>query len=562
MARLAERLRRSPEEVAAALSDAAPTGGRTREEALRFLGWMCLAIVGVYGLKYSFTRGQSLFLSRAASELAGELRVRMFRKIQRLPITYFNRTRSGEVQSILTNDVSVYQSAVTLIRDSLDGPVKAVSALAYIVYMQPALSLMAIGTFPIMWWFIQRNGRKMRAAQRAVQENLADVNAVAHEAIMGTRVVKAFAAEDRMVSLFEGKVRTALNSQIRAARRVASLRPMVELIGAVALALVLYVCGWLAFRGQLQISQIAALIFALDVINQGFRALGHVNNTYNQVQAASDRIYGQLLELPEEHAESKGTKTLPNPAGRVEFRNVWFRYPDGTEALRDVSFTLEPGTSLALVGPSGAGKSTIADLLLRFYDPSEGTILFDGVDLKELDQAWLRERIGVVPQQNFLFAGTLADNIRLGKEDASDTEIEEAGRIAHADVFVEKLPGAYGSTIGEGGIGLSGGERQRVAIARALVRQPTVLLLDEATSALDAHSEQAVQEALDEVMRQRTTLFIAHRLTTAARADRILVLRRGEVIEQGSHRELMAQDGAYAGMYRAFSSGVLEGDLV
>ncbi|HJP82311.1 MAG TPA: ATP-binding cassette domain-containing protein, partial [Fimbriimonadaceae bacterium] len=254
-------------------------------------------------------------------------------------------------------------------------------------------------------------------------------------------------------------------------------------------------------------------------------------------------------------------RTLQNPTGQVEFKNVTFRYDDGTEALRNVSFQLAAGTSLALVGPSGAGKSTIADLLLRFYDPTEGTITFDGVDIRELDTEWLRNQIGVVPQQTFLFAGTISENIQIGKPEATEAEVEEAAVAAHANAFVDYLPARYDAVIGEQGVGLSGGERQRVAIARALVRKPTLLLLDEATSALDAGSERAVTKALEEVMTQRTTLFIAHRLTTAARADRILYLRRGEVVEQGAHKDLMEQNGEYAALFRVFSNGVLDEGL-
>lgn len=559
--RLSKNLGLERKRVEAAYASAQEPRVRSREDAIRFLSWLCVAIVGTFAVKYWFTRGQSYFLSKAATELSGDLRRRMYRKIQRLPIAYFNRTRAGEIQSILTNDVTVYQNAVSIIRDSIDGPIKAATALAYIVYTQPWLSLMVVGTFPLMWFVIQRNGKKMRIAQRQVQDDLADLNSVTQESIQGVRVVKAFAAEEKMEATYESAIVQWLRNQLAASRRIASLRPLVELIGATALAIVLYICGMLAFNGRLQIEQIAALIFALDVINQGFRALGNVNSTYNQVQAASERIYGQLLDLPEEHADLRGATKLAEPKGRITFEGVGFSYPDGTVALKGIDFVLEPGESLALVGPSGAGKSTIADLLLRFYDPTEGRITFDGVDIRQLDQTWLRSRIGVVPQQNFLFAGTIAENIRLGAPSATDSEVVEAARQAHADVFVEQLPSTYETFIGEKGIGLSGGEQQRVAIARALARKPTLLLLDEATSALDAQSEKIVQEALDEVMRQRTTLFIAHRLTTAARADRLIVLRRGEIVETGSHRELMEMDGAYAAMYRAFGSGIVDDDI-
>jgi ABC-type multidrug transport system fused ATPase/permease subunit len=408
-----------------------------------------------------------------------------------------------------------------------------------------------------MAFVIQRNGRKMKDAQLKVQDDLADLGAMTSEALMGTRVIRAFAAEEKVESTYSNLVERSYRSQVVAIKRLSSLRPLVELIGAFALAAVLYICGWMSYAGIIQLGQIAALIYALDRINQGFKSIGSVTNTYSMVEAASLRIHTEVLDVPEPHDSDSG-ETLAHPVGHIEFRNVSFAYPDGTEALRNVSFTIEPGTSLALVGPSGAGKSTIADLVLRFYDPSEGQILFDGRDIRTLRLSWLRNQIGVVPQQTFLFAGSVADNLRLGKEDATDEELREAAIAAHADEFISTMNVGYSSELGESGIRLSGGQRQRIAIARALVRKPALLLLDEATSALDPTSEKIVTEALDEIMRTRTTLFIAHRLTTAARADRILVLRRGEVVELGSHKDLIDRGGVYAGLFAAFSGGVLD----
>jgi subfamily B ATP-binding cassette protein MsbA len=523
------------------------------------IGQICLAVVGLFALKYAFTRGQVYYLPRAAARLSSDDQKRLYAKLLRLPVSYFSKRRAGAIQSILTNDVGVYQAAVTIVRDSIDGPIKAIGAFATVVYYQPILAGIVLLFMPVFVVVIQQNAKKMKRAQREVQEALSDLNAATQESLQGTRVVKAFGAEARMEGIYGALVERSFLKQMAATRRTAALRPLVELIGAVAIALVLFIAGLLASRGMLRVADIAAVIFALDVVNQGVRNLASVNNTYAQVQAAAERIYGEILDVPEEHVDSLGSRQLPSPQGTIEFRGVSFVYPDGTEALRDVSFTIPPGSSLALVGPSGAGKSTIADLLLRFYDPTQGRILFDGVDIRELDKDWLRGQIGVVPQQVFLFAGSVRDNIELGRPGASDEDVEGAARAAHADAFVERMPARYDAQLGEGGQGLSGGERQRVAIARALVRQPSVLLLDEATSALDATSEKVVTEALQEIMRTRTTLFIAHRLTTAARADNIVVLSRGEVVEQGSHAELMAANGAYAGLFRAFSGGVLEG---
>ena len=519
---------------------------------------MCLGVVAVFTVKYFFTRGQVYYLSYAANRLASDLRMRLFAKLQKLPISYFNEKRAGAIQSVLSNDVNVYQTAVTILRDSIDGPLKATAAFVTIFVLQWQLGLVALLSIPILAWIVQQNSKRVRRAQAQVQSDLSELSAMSQEALQGTRVIKAFSAEDQMRDEYGNLIEQSMKSQMAAVRRIATLRPIVEWIGAVTLAAVLYLCGIMAKAGTLTVSDIAALLVALDVINQGTRNIASVSNTYSQVQAAADRIYGEVLDYPEQHAEEAGKKILSAPAGKVEFKDVGFVYPDGTRALQSVSFAIEPGTSLALVGSSGAGKSTIADLLLRFYDPTEGSISFDGHDAKELNAAWLRNQIGVVPQQTFLFAGTIVENIRLGSPDATDDEVREAAETAHADVFIETMPEGYGTHLGERGVRLSGGEMQRIAIARAVIRKPRVLLLDEATSNLDAVSEKAVQEALEAVMQGRTTLFIAHRLTTAARANKILVLSHGSVVEYGSHAELLAVRGPYAAMFEAFSKGVMD----
>jgi ABC-type multidrug transport system fused ATPase/permease subunit len=263
------------------------------------------------------------------------------------------------------------------------------------------------------------------------------------------------------------------------------------------------------------------------------------------------------LDVPEEHIGSRSGQMIPEPQGRIEFKDVGFCYADGTRALDNVSFVIEPGSSLALVGPSGAGKSTIADLMLRFYDPTEGTITFDGVDYKDINVDWLRRQFGVVPQQTLLFAGTISDNLKLGAPDADEAKLFQALESANAKGFVEKAPDGIETFLGERGVRLSGGEGQRLAIARALVRDPVVMILDEATSNLDAHSEKIVTEALERVMQSRTTLFIAHRLTTAARASSIVMLRQGSILEKGTHDDLLKLQGAYAAMYQAYTSGLI-----
>jgi subfamily B ATP-binding cassette protein MsbA len=528
---------------------------------LERLAFWCGVVIATYILRYWFVRGVTYYLSKAANRLASDFRIKLFDKLQRLPISYFNEKRSGAIQSVLTNDVNVFQNAVGIIRDSLEGPVKMIGATIAIAWLQWELFAITILVFPVLLIVIQRNAKKMKQAQTVVQDNLSEVLATTNESLQGTRIIRSFSAEDSMADRYKGLVEKSFNSQMQAVGFIARLRPIVELIGAVGLASVLFLCGVLAASGRLLVADIAATLLLLDIINQGFRNLASVNNTYAQVQAATNRIYSEILDVPEEHVEARGERTISQPHGLIEFRNVSFTYPDGTHALDDVSFTIEPGTSLALVGPSGSGKSTIADLMLRFYDPSAGQIFFDGVDIRDLDVNWLRNQTGVVPQQTFLFAGSIAENIQMGKMDATSEEIKVAAIAAHADEFISEYQTGYATLVNERGVKLSGGQMQRVAIARALVRKPTLLLLDEATSALDANAEQKVQQALDEIMQQRTTLFIAHRLTTAARANCIVMLSHGKIIEKGSHKDLLAANGAYAGMFRAFNSGVLNETL-
>jgi subfamily B ATP-binding cassette protein MsbA len=519
-----------------------------------------LMIIGVFVLRYFFTRGQTYYLAEAVARLTNGLRQRLLTKLLKLPVTYFNEKRAGSIQSVLTNDVNVFQSAVQILRDSIEAPLKAIVALILIIVIQWQMALITFLMIPIMGIIVQRNAKKMRIAQKQVQIDLAEVGAVTQEVLQGVRVVKAFGAEDQVNKDYGRLLHTSLKSQLRAALLVARLRPLVELLGAVGLCGAILIGGWLALSGNMSVSDMAALAFALDAINQGFRGISNLSSTYSSVQGASDRIYSEILDvpLPPEHS---GRQVLERVQGLIEFRDVSFVYPDGTWALRNVSFSIQPGTSMALVGPSGAGKSTIADLLQRFYEPTSGSIFLDGNDIKHLDVNWLRSQIGVVPQQTFLFAGGIDENLRLGTPDASDEQLTKALQMAHAEDFSREFRDRNVPVLGERGVRLSGGQMQRIAIARALVRDPSILLLDEATSALDAESEKAVTAALQEVMETRTTMFIAHRLTTAARADSILFLKRGEVIEQGSHIELMAKGGQYSLLFKAFSDGLLEDNL-
>lgn len=520
----------------------------------------CLIIFGVFVIRYFAIRAQTIYLSEAVTRLTNGLRVKLMRKLLRLPVTYYNDKKSGAIQSILNNDVNVFQSAVQILRDSVEAPVKATVALITIFILQWQMALVTLVMIPIIGVIVHQNGKKMRKAQKVAQSDLAHVGSVTQETLQGIRVIKSFGAEDQMVQSYLGTTNQSVKSQLQTAMIVAKLKPLVELLGAVGLIGAILIGGYLAMTGKMSVSKIVGLMFALDTINQGFRGLSSLSSTYASVQAAADRIYSEVLDVPEP-PEASGHKILQRVDGHIQFENVSFSYPDGTLALQNVSFEIHPGESVALVGPSGAGKSTLADLLLRFYEPMTGRITLDGVDIRELDSSWLRGQIGVVPQQTFLFAGGIDDNLRLGTPDATDAQLEKALVMAHAKDFTEEFRERNVPVLGERGVKLSGGQMQRIAIARALVRDPHILLLDEATSALDAASETAVTNALQEVMATRSTLFIAHRLTTAARATRIVLLKKGQVVEQGAHKELLDRNGEYAALFRLFNAGVINDDL-
>lgn len=522
------------------------------------LAHACGAVLVIFLIRYFLTRIQMIQLARASNQLAAELRQRLFGKLLRLPIGYFNEARMGAIQSSLTNDVNVYQFAINIIQDSINGPIRAIAAFGMILYVQPYLMPFAIVLVGVMVAYIQHNAKKMKAAQAKVQASLADLNAETDERLQGIRVIRAFGAEQLVMNDYRKLINQTLDHQMEAATVLANLKPLVDLIGAAGLAAVLFIAGRIAAEGRLGVGDIAAMALAMDMINQGFKSVASLSSTMAQVTAASDRIYSEILEVPEESSAQIGTLKPAQFSGQIEFEDVCFDYPDGTRALNGVTFTIAAGKSLALVGPSGAGKSTIADLLLRFYSPTSGRILVDGIDIAKIDSQWLRSRIGVVPQQTFLFAGAIEDNVRLAKPDATAAEVRSALESAHADQFAQELSERSNSDLGERGVKLSGGQMQRVAIARALVRKPTILLLDEATSALDARSESIVTEALTEVMRERTTVLIAHRLTTAARADQILYLKNGAVVETGTHTALMHKNGEYAALFRLFSGGVID----
>jgi ATP-binding cassette, subfamily B, bacterial MsbA len=480
------------------------------------------------------------------------LRDRLFSHLVLLAPDFYQDRRVGELLSRLGSDMTRVQSTLT---DSIPSGVRAlvtfVGTLILVFTLHTGLSLVALAILapiPIIAWLY---GRHLQRLSLQVQDSLADTSAVAEEALSGIRTVQAFGQEPRETERYRGGLAALLGLQLRSARALGAFVGILEFIGYGAFALVLWYGGRLIAADQLSAGDLTAFLLYMFAIAGSVATIGSLYAGLRELRGASARVF-EILDTTPTIRDADSARPLVHPRGALALRGVGFRYPgvEPTEAeprlaLDGVDLEIAPGEVVALVGPSGAGKSTLFSLLLRFHDPTRGAVELDGEDLRALSVASVRGSIAVVPQEIFLFSGTVADNIRYGVTGATDDDVRHAARLAGAEGFIEELPAGYAEVVGERGIKLSAGQRQRLAIARAFLRQPAVLLLDEATSALDADSEHVVQTALAELMRGRTTLIIAHRLATARRADRIVMMDGGRVVDAGSHDELHARDPRY-----------------
>lgn len=526
------------------------------------LNFICIVVVVVFLVKGLAAYGQQYYLSIVSQRVTTQLRDEIFAHLQTLSLSFFNRRRTGAILSTLTNDVPVIQNATMTIRDAVSAPLTIIVSFAMLFYTSWRLTLAAIICVPIMGLVIQKIGRRIRKISDLVQVKLADITTIVEETVAGVRIIKSFATENHEIRRFSQENERAYKTVMRGVKKSAQLRPIVEFLGAFGIALVLWLGGnevalnhkRMFEMGLPPISRMtttgALMMFValLQAISQAVSNLGGLNATKQSAMAAAARIFNEVLDQKSEVQERPNAIALPKIQGHIEVNHISFGYDDGAMVLEDVSFDVQPGEVVAIVGHSGAGKSTVVDLIPRFYDVASGSITIDGHDIRDVTLESLRKQIGIVPQETWLFAGTLRDNIAYGRRDATDEEIRNAAYSANA-YFIDGFPDKFETVVGERGVRLSGGERQRIAIARAILMNPRLLILDEATSSLDASSEALVQEALDQLMRGRTTIVIAHRLSTIQNADRILVIDQGRVVESGTHPELLAVGGLYAHLY-------------
>ncbi len=517
--------------------------------SLERLNALIVALIAVYAGKSLFSWLANLAASYVALRAVADLRTALYGHLQEQGLDFFEQRAAGDLSARLVNDVNLLKDALVVATAELTPSLFiVVAAFGYLFVLNWHLAALAVMGMPLVGWAIGQFAGRLRTWSVDTQGRVGDMLAYLNERLSNVLLVKSFGQERHEANRFADYNRRHFFATFRSAQVQALQTPVVGFLQIIAIGGVLWLGGYEILTGRLTVPNLLAFAAAVGVCIDPVLVVSNAVGKIQQASGALERIF-ELMDVQPKLVEAPHARELEDFRGDVAFRRVRFSYDGQQDVLAGVDLEVPAGSVLALVGPSGGGKTTITKLLQRIYDPTDGAILLDGVDLRDLKLGWLRGQIGYVSQDSPVFAGTIADNLRYGRPDASDAEMVAAAQAANAHGFITALPDGYRTEVGERGATLSGGQRQRLAIARALLRNPRLLILDEATSALDAESEALVQEALEHLMAGRTTLIVAHRLATIQRADRIVTLADGRIREQGTHRELLAQGGLYAQWY-------------
>ncbi len=507
-------------------------------------------VIGLYAIKGLCAYGQSYLMQWVGNRIVTQYRIDLYTHLQRLSLSYYDRMPTGELMSRITNDVNQIQGAVSsvvtgLLRDAFT----IVGLVGVIIYRDWFLSIFALGVFPLCMVPLVKFGRRLRRISTSSQETMADLSVLLHETISGARIVKGFCREEYESRRFADEAWRLFSLRMKDVSTRAISSPLMEFFGGLGIAGIIFYGGYQVIEGTSTPGTFFSFLTALIMLYEPVKRLSGLNNEIQNGLAAAARVY-QVLHTEPEIVDRPDAIELPPLRRQIEYRDVSFAYRPGEMVLKHINLVVPAGQVVALVGTSGGGKTTLVNLLPRFYEVTEGAILIDGIDIRDVTLKSLRSQIAIVTQQTILFNDTVRNNIAYGRPEATDEEIAAAAEAAYASEFIQRLPQGMDTVIGESGVLLSGGERQRISIARAILADRPILILDEATSSLDTESELYVQKALENLMQGRTTFVIAHRLSTVQRADRILVISEGRIVEEGKHQQLLDQGGVYRRLYQ------------